>query len=75
VLLCGYHPFDMGDDPKDVIQDRVARGDVLPMEGPQGHGWERVSDAAKEFVRACLVCLLQLLQRPPQPSFKFCTCT
>jgi len=29
VLLCGYHPFDMGDDEPQVIQDRVRKGEVL----------------------------------------------
>lgn len=52
VLLCGYHPFDMGDDPDHVIQERVAKGEVLPMEGDS---WQSVSPEAKDFVRQCLV--------------------
>ena len=26
VLLCGYHPFDAGDDEPHVIQERVRKG-------------------------------------------------
>ena len=33
VLLCGYHPFDLGDDEPHVIQDRVRKGEVcMPKE-------------------------------------------
>lgn len=52
VLLCGYHPFDMGSDPDEVIQDRVSTGEILPMDGPT---WANVSEAARDFVRKCLV--------------------
>ena len=52
VLLCGYHPFDMGDDEPDVIQERVRKGEVLAMEG---EAWVSISDEAKSFVSRCLV--------------------
>jgi serine/threonine protein kinase len=63
VLLCGCHPFDAGDDDRAVVAARVARGEVLPMdgsaaaavEGAVGRRWEGVSDAARDFVAACLV--------------------
>jgi serine/threonine protein kinase len=51
VLLCGYHPFDMGDDEPHVIQERVRTGNVLSMEG---EAWLSISEEAKDFVSRCL---------------------
>jgi serine/threonine protein kinase len=51
VLLCGYHPFDMGDDEPHVIQERVRTGDVLSMDG---QAWLSISQEAKDFVSRCL---------------------
>ena len=52
VLLCGYHPFDMGDDEPHVIQERVRKGQVLGMDH---EAWWHISDEAKDFVTRCLV--------------------